>query len=77
MLLQDFLNGFIQKIISFLPADPIQPYIASLNLSGTWLNYLNWLVPVGVIVEMLLAWTAAITIWYVWSTLARWLHMVS
>ena len=72
--MSNFLTAMIQWLVSVLPADPIRPFIDSLNLP--YLGFLNWFVPIGTFINILSAWGAAITLWYVWSSLARFLHMV-
>lgn len=72
--MSNFLTAMIQWLVTVLPADPIRPFIDSLSLP--YLGYLNWFVPIGTFINILTAWGVAITLWYVWSSLARFLHMV-
>lgn len=75
--LEMFLNGFINSLISFLPRDPFQGILQSVAPSGQIMNYINWFIPIGDMVNVLTIWTGAIAAWYVWQTIARWLHLVS
>ena len=69
-----FLTSMVQWLVTVLPADPLQAFILDLNIP--YLGWLNWLIPIGRFVSILAAWTGAISLWYVWSVLARFLHMV-
>lgn len=77
MVLGDFFNGLIQSIIALLPTDPFTEILANVPSFGSWINYFNWFVPVGLILDVLLIWITAISIWYVWQAVARWLNLIS
>lgn len=74
MTLTDFLSGIIQKIVAVLPLDPIQPFINNINFE--FVGWLNWFVPVNTLLTILAAWTAAITVFYLWMAIARWLKLI-
>lgn len=69
-----FLTSMIQWLVTVLPADPLQAFIRTLSLP--YLGYLNWLFPFGTFVNILYAWIGAISAWYIWMALARFLHMI-
>lgn len=68
-----FLTSMIQWIITVLPADPIQGYIEALNMP--YLGWVNWFIPVGTLAGIATAWGVGISSWYLWSALARFLHL--
>lgn len=77
MGLSDFFGGLIQSIIALLPTDPFTEILANVPSFDSWINYFNWFVPVGLILDVLLLWISAITVWYVWQAVARWLNLIS
>lgn len=72
------INKFVGILASILPGSPLRPFIDSLDLSGweTGLGWLNWLVPVGFILEVLSAWLAAYVIYLLYSVIMRWAKMI-
>lgn len=70
-------NGFsiIEKLLSVLPTSPFAEFVdqfASLPALG----YLNWFFPVRQCLVVLAAWLAAITLYYVYSVIMRWVKLI-
>lgn len=74
MVLGDFLNGLIQSIIAALPQDPFQVYLS--GVSGDWVGWLNWFIPVKAINRVLAAWITAVLAFYAYQAIARWMHLI-
>lgn len=70
----DFLKSIIAWVIDLLPDSPFQfdvpPFIQEL------LGYINYFIPIGFMVKILLAWTACIAVWYVVQVAARWAKVI-
>lgn len=67
-----------QWLVTVLPADPLQSYIADLSSQSAFFSFLpwiNWVIPVGDFVGITVAWGAAISAWYIFSAAARFLHL--
>lgn len=72
--LTNLLSDCLEWIVSFLPDSPfkmldntpIQPY----------LKYINWVVPVDFILDVLALWLIAISTYYCWSVVLRWLKTI-
>lgn len=45
---------------------PIKPY----------LQYINWVIPIDFMINVLSLWLSAIAVYYVWSVLLRWLKAI-
>lgn len=75
MVLSDFLSGIIDKIIKLLPLDPFKPIINNLA-TLPYLGWLNWFFPIGTFLTILTAWLAAITGFYIYMAIARWLKLI-
>lgn len=70
-----FLNGVINNLSDYLPTSPFRPFIEQLS-SIPWIGILNYFVPVGVFLDILLAWATALGIFYVYSIILRWAKVV-
>lgn len=69
-----FLSDCLEFLVDFLPDSPfklldytpIQPY----------LKYINWVIPLDFIVNVLSAWLICISTYYVWSVVLRWIKAI-
>lgn len=68
-------GGFIQKLITLLPLSPFRSFLDRLDVSG-YLGLLNYFIPVAEIIAVLQAWVTAITLYYVYSVIARWVRLI-
>lgn len=68
-------HGLIDTIVSLLPASPFAPYIEQFG-SLPFLGYLNWFFPVGGVLTVMAAWLGAITLFYLYSVIMRWIKMI-
>ena len=70
----DFLSSAFEWIVNNLPDSPfrmldntpIQPY----------LKYINWIIPVDFIIDTLALWLVAVSAYYTWSVVLRWLKTI-
>lgn len=69
-----WIEDGIKSIINLLPDSPFQfsvpPEVANL------LGYVNYFIPLGLIVKTLLVWTTAIGVWYAASVFMRWIKAI-
>lgn len=69
-----WLTDMIGKVVDLLPDSPfnfdVPDYVTDI------IGYINFFVPVGTFVKILVAWTAAILVWYVASLLMRWIKAI-
>lgn len=75
----DLMTGFSRDIVySILPLDPFRDFIAELNSGriAEGLSWLNWFIPVGDFVRMLLIWVACISTYYIYTVVLRWLRVI-
>lgn len=75
MSLSDAFGGLLQGLLSLLPTSPFQEFIAEFS-SLPYLGYLNWFFPVGKCLDVLLAWCAAIALFYIYSVIMRWVKLI-
>lgn len=75
-ILIDFVNLLIEKFVSIsniifgiLPDSPFKNLNASLD--QTFLGYINWILPISEMIELLVLWAAAIAIYYTVSNILR------
>lgn len=74
--MKNLLDKFLQAVLSLFPLSPFTPVIRELG-SLPYLEYINWFVPVGDLVKIGSVWLTAITAYYCWSVIARWIKLVS
>lgn len=76
--LTDVLVDWAYSVIEIFPASPIQPLIQSLTVGpiGTILGVVNYILPVAEIMAVMAIWLTAVTCYYVYQILLRWLRVV-
>lgn len=69
-----WLKSMIVAAIDLLPDSPFQidlpDYVTDI------VGYVNYFVPIGSMIKILTAWTAAILVWYAASLLLRWIKAI-
>lgn len=73
--LTDFLNDIQALIFAMLPDSPFKGLTVPQDVIKM-LKYINWLVPFNLIGKTLLAWIGAITIYYAYQTVLRWIKSI-
>lgn len=68
-------ENFSDALQKVLPTSPFRPYIEQFQ-NLPYVSWLNWFIPVGDIVGVLELWLAAITIFYVYSIVLRWIRAI-
>lgn len=74
-LLKEFLGKFGKLLLLVLPKSPVQKFLASFQ-ELPYLGYLNWFVPVSSILIILEVYLAAVSLYYMYSILLRWLKII-
>ena len=64
-----------EELLRLLPRSPFASFISQFA-ELPFLGILNWFVPVRGILTVLAAWLAAITLFYVYSIIMRWIRMI-
>ena len=64
-----------EELLRLLPQSPLAPFISEFA-ELPWLGVLNWFIPVRGILTVMTAWLAAITLFYVYSIIMRWIRMI-
>lgn len=68
-------NQFAEYLGNVLPYSPFKPFLDEMeNLPA--LGFLNWLIPVQDILRVMGAWLGAVAIFYLFSVVLRWLHVI-
>ena len=68
----EIIKKFGAIILSVLPTSPFDKYLDSLGNLG----YLNWFIPVGSFIKILLTWVTAVGVFYIYSIIMRWVKMI-
>lgn len=74
----DFFSFDAGWIYSILPLDPFKDVISELYDSSIQegLSWLNWLIPIGDLIEILLLWVTCIATYYIYTVVLRWLKVI-
>lgn len=69
-------NNFADTLKNVLPLSPFAPFIE--QFAGLpYVSWLNWFIPVGDVINVLVAWLAAIVLFYAYSIVLRWIKAIS
>lgn len=68
------IGGIGQAIIGVLPESPFQDI--TLDISATYLGYLNWLIPVGTLLGIFTTSLVAVGVYYIYQTILRWIKAI-
>lgn len=75
MQINQAFDKLIDQIVSVLPASPFAEFVSNFA-SIPWLGVLNWFFPVRQCLIVLATWLGAITLFYLYSVLMRWVKMI-
>ena len=73
---QSLYEGFGKWIYEILPLSPFQPLIQAFS-SIPYLSYINWFFPIGDALEIMGLWLTAITTYFMWQWILRWIRVVA
>lgn len=71
-----FINSFLSSIFVFLPESPFKEFVTAFS-DNEILQYLNWFIPVGEFISILLVWLSAIVIYYAYQIILRWIKAIA
>lgn len=73
--LADWLLEGVKWVVDLLPDSPFRvDWIP--DIVHQVMGYLNYFIPVGLMLKTMLAWTVVVGLWYVYSLLMRWLKAI-
>ena len=75
MNISDAWNGLLQNIVNALPLSPFAGFLDEFQDLPA-LGWLNWFFPVRGCLQVMAAWLAAVTLFYVYSVVARWVKLI-
>ena len=73
--MNEILSEFLDFVLSVLPLSPFTDIINELG-EMPYLSYINWLVPVGDFIRIGTTWLSAITIYYMYQIILRWIKAI-
>lgn len=68
-------DGLIDNIVHLLPQSPFAEFLDEFSDLPA-LGYLNWFFPVRDCLRVMVAWLAAIALFYLYSVIMRWVKMI-
>lgn len=75
MTLDNLFNKFSGFLEDVLPTSPFQQFIQSMPESKGF-QWLNWLLPIGDMINVMSAWLGAIALFYIYSIILRWIKAI-
>lgn len=64
-----------QKVLRLLPLSPFRDFIDNFS-PPQYIAWLNWFFPVSQLLAVMAVWLAAITVFYLYSIIMRWIKMI-
>lgn len=74
-ILSSLWGAFSESLMKVLPLSPFRQYLQYFS-DLPYLGWLNWLFPVRDCLIVMGVWLTAITTFYLWSVLMRWLKII-
>lgn len=71
----NFVQDKGKVFISLLPTSPFRSVIDQIN-NIPFLSYINWFLPLDFVVGALMAWVTAITVYYAYMLILRWIKAI-
>lgn len=83
----DTLSGFWLSLTEFVNSDagkwlPVSPFLRflagwdGLSVIRQYMGYINWFIPIGTLIDIMVVWLAAIAIFYAVMAILRWFKVV-
>lgn len=70
------LDMFLQALLKLFPLSPFRGIINSIE-KLPYLGYINWFLPISEMLGVAALWLTAITVYYIYSVVARWVKLIS
>lgn len=75
MTINQAFQNIISQLVQLLPTSPFAQFVD--DFSGLpWLGVLNWFFPVRECLIVMVAWLGAITLFYLYSVVMRWVKLI-
>ncbi len=72
--LGNLLTDVINWLVDLLPDSPFQAI--EMSIFDSYLGYINYFVPIDFMVSTFLLWLGAISIYYIYSVVLRWIKAI-
>ena len=74
-MLSGLWDAFSESLMKVLPMSPFRQYLEYFA-DLPYLGWLNWFFPVRDCLKVMFAWLTAVTAFYLWSIVMRWLKVI-
>lgn len=74
-MLVNLLNSLLGVILSLLPNSPFKAFTTAMQTSEP-LQYAAYFLPIRQIIAVSEAWLVAITVFYIWQIVLRWVNAI-
>lgn len=73
--MKEILDKLLDAVLKLFPLSPFMPAIRELA-EFPFLGYLNWFLPIGTFLKIGSLWLGAITLYYAYLVIARWVKLL-
>lgn len=73
--MQEIFEALLAGIQKVLPTSPFAEHLDTLG-ELPYLSWLNWFFPVGDCLKVMLVWLGAISLFYMYSIVMRWIKVI-
>lgn len=73
--MSNLINNIGMGLMNILPLSPFTDFIESVQLPE-WIGFLNWFFPVSAFLGVMAIWLTAVGLFYLYSTIMRWVKMI-
>ena len=74
--ISSIINSVLSVVFSFLPPSPFKDVFKGMAENEV-IQYINWFVPVGDFLAMMVVWLGAIIVFYTYQVILRWIKAVA
>lgn len=71
----DTVYSILQSVINILPDSPFE-YLCQIPEVYQIMKWVNWFLPIQFMLSSMTAWLSAITIYYIYSIIMRWIKAI-
>lgn len=72
--LSETVQNALEWVVNLLPDSPFK--MLSTTPIAKYLKYINWIIPIDFMINVLTLWLVAIAAYYVWSVVLRWIKAI-
>lgn len=73
--LKEFLINAMNTVLFFLPDSPFSQFLNA-TMDNELLAFINWILPIGTFISIGQVWLSAISVFYIYQLILRWIKAI-